>query len=267
MKEKQQGDLPHEKEENSGKTDDSESEPWCCAPAPQNNETCGKPLAGESAEFVSSEFQESQEDLEATWDKCLQLSLPTIQFTNSIFSSVWDIYGRYLDVHLAIWRMFMKITLQALISIDKEFDEISFRSTKIYLSRQKTDTGTSDLQYYTRTTNLEKFFGEVKRPICDLSEILGPRRLEIIRVKLMEYRDFGWRSMSLLSGRAERIITVKVCVISDLMLCQCEINNPRSNEAWRKKIEWYGKNNFHLSKIHNSRDHGRDSKAYEKHTV
>ena len=28
LKEKQRGDLPHERQENSGETDDSESEPW-----------------------------------------------------------------------------------------------------------------------------------------------------------------------------------------------------------------------------------------------
>ena len=66
LKEKQQGDLPHEREENSGKTDNSVSEPWYYRPPPQNNEARGKPLAGGSSKFVSSEFQESQQDLEAT---------------------------------------------------------------------------------------------------------------------------------------------------------------------------------------------------------
>ena len=44
LKEKQQGDLPHEREENSGETDNSESEPWHHRPAPQNNEACGNRL-------------------------------------------------------------------------------------------------------------------------------------------------------------------------------------------------------------------------------
>ena len=44
--------------------------------------------------------------------------------------------------------------------------------------------------------------------------------------------------------KAERIITAKVYVFSDPILCQGETNNPSTaNEAWRKKIEWYGKNN------------------------
>ena len=63
--------------------------------------------------------------------------------------------------------------------------------------------------------------------------------------KQMEYEDFGWRSISLFFERVERIITVKVYVISESILCQGEVNNPSTaNEAWRKKIEWYGKNNF-----------------------
>ena len=65
---------------------------------------------------------------------------------------VWDICGKYrdegmsdLNVHLAIWRMIMCTTLQALISFGKEYDEISYGSTKIYISRQLTDSGMSGL--------------------------------------------------------------------------------------------------------------------------
>ena len=102
----------------------------------------------------------------------------------------------------------------------------------------------SDRQYFTRTTHLEKLFGEAKCPICELSEILGPRIPDTIGVKLREYGDFAWRSRSLLSEKAERIITAKVYVFSDSILCQSEINNQSTaNEAWRKKIEWYGKKN------------------------
>ena len=118
-------------------------------------------------------FRKIQQDSEATWNNCLQLSIHNNQFTNAVFSKVWDIYGKYhdesmgdLDVHLAIWRMFMYTTLQALISlisIGKEYDEISFGSKKMFISRQITDSGTNDLQYYTRTTNLENLFGEVKK--------------------------------------------------------------------------------------------------------
>ena len=108
----------------------------------------------------------------------------------------------------------------------------------------RTDSGTGNLQYFTRTTNVNNIWWS-KKQICELSKILGPRTREIIGVKQMEYEDFGWRSISLFFERVERIITVKVYVISESILCQGEVNNPSTaNEAWRKKIEWYGKNNF-----------------------
>ena len=85
----------------------------------------------------------------------------------------------------------------------------------------------------------------MKSQICELSEVLGPRTPEIIGVKQMEYGDFAWRPISLVSERVERIITARVHVFSDSLLCQGEINNPSTaNEAWREKIEWYDKNNF-----------------------
>ena len=76
---------------------------------------------------------------------------------------------------------------------------MSFGSKKIHISRQITDSGMSGLQHYTRMPNLEMLFGEVKSQISEFSEILGPRTPDIIGVKLMEYEDFAWRSMSLLS--------------------------------------------------------------------
>ena len=109
---------------------------------------------------------------------------------------------------------------------------------KIIISRQLTDSGTSDLQYFTRTTNLEKLFGEVKSQTCELSEILGPRIPEIIVLKLMEYWDFTSRSMSLLSEKAERIITATVYVFSDSILCQGELNNPSTTKRCLEEEHW-----------------------------
>ena len=69
LKEERQGDFPHEKEENSEGTDVSESEPWFYKPVLRNNEACGKPLAGETAESISSAFQKSQNNEEATLEE------------------------------------------------------------------------------------------------------------------------------------------------------------------------------------------------------
>ena len=88
LKEEQQGNLSHEKEDNSEGTEDSESEPWYYKPVARNNEACGKPLAGKTAESISSAFQETQQDSEATWNNCVQPSLPTNQFTNAVFSII-----------------------------------------------------------------------------------------------------------------------------------------------------------------------------------
>ena len=49
LKEKHQGDLPHEREENSGEIEDSESEPWYYKPVLRSSEDGVKPLAGGSA--------------------------------------------------------------------------------------------------------------------------------------------------------------------------------------------------------------------------
>ena len=81
--------------------------------------------------------------------------------------------------------------------------------------------------------------------IFELSEILDPRTPEIIGLKIMEYEDFALRSISLLSEKAERIITAKVHVFSDSILCQGEASDQSTaNAAWKKEVEWYGKNNF-----------------------
>ena len=88
LKEEQQGDLSHEKEANSEGTDDSESEPWYYKPVARSNEACGKPLAGKTAESISSAFQKTPQDSEATWNNCVQPSLPLNQFTNAVFSMV-----------------------------------------------------------------------------------------------------------------------------------------------------------------------------------
>ena len=66
LKEEQQGNLTHEKEEISEETDDSESELWYYKLVAQTDEACGKPLAGGAAESFSSAFQKSQNNKEAT---------------------------------------------------------------------------------------------------------------------------------------------------------------------------------------------------------
>ena len=116
LKEEQQGNLTHEREQISEESDDSV--PWYHKPVAQTDEACGKPLAGETAES-SPVIQKSQNNKEATWKSCLQLSIPTHQFTSDVFSMFREIYGKdhdesmsALTVLLAFWRRFMYTTPQ-----------------------------------------------------------------------------------------------------------------------------------------------------------
>ena len=92
------------------KTDNSESEPWYYRPAPQNNEACGKPLAGGSAEFGSSEFQKSQSNKGATVEHFLAISPHHVPYMNDVYDMVRKVYQRpagdpmkYFNVDMAIW--------------------------------------------------------------------------------------------------------------------------------------------------------------------
>ena len=86
--EEQQGNLTHEKEQISEETDDSESEPWYFKPVAQNNAACGKPLAGETAESISSAFQRSRNNKEATLEHFFAMSPQTISYTETVYDMV-----------------------------------------------------------------------------------------------------------------------------------------------------------------------------------
>ena len=101
-KEEQQGNLTHEKEQISEESDDFESEPWYYKRVAQSNEACGKPLAGETAEYVSSAFQKSQNNKEATLEHFF-----ANRHKQSLIrkpSTTWS--GRSTEDHQAIlWRI------------------------------------------------------------------------------------------------------------------------------------------------------------------
>ena len=110
LKEKQQGNLTHDKEQISEETDDPECEPWSYKPVAQTHEACGKPLAGVTAESISSAFQKSQNNKEATLEHFFAISPQTISFTEAVYDMVRKIYGRPsddpmedLDVKVAVW--------------------------------------------------------------------------------------------------------------------------------------------------------------------
>ena len=129
LKEEQQGNLTHEKEKISEESDDSESMPWYYRPVAQTNEGCGKPLAGETAESISSAFQKSQNNKEATLEHFFAIQPQTISCTEGVYDMVRKIYGRPpddpvedLDENVAIWRIFMNPSLKAAVHLGNDHD-------------------------------------------------------------------------------------------------------------------------------------------------
>ena len=74
----------------------------------KSDEACGKPLARETA--ISSAFQKSQNNKEATLEHFFAVSPQTISYTEAVNDMVKKIYGRPsgdpvedLDVNVARW--------------------------------------------------------------------------------------------------------------------------------------------------------------------
>ena len=117
----------------------------------------------------SSVDRESQKNTEAKWDHCVPISPDTSHFMEAVFSMVRKIYGKqpgnpmeYLRVNLAIWGMFMTTTLHATVHLGKDYEtNLHYAKSCIWDS-------------------LGQLFVEMKRLICELSEILGPKTPEIV---------------------------------------------------------------------------------------
>ena len=65
---------------------------------------------------------------------------------------------------------------------------------------------------------LGQLFEEMKRLICELSEILDLRTAEIVGLRIIELEGTTWRSISLLYERVYQVTAAKVCVFSDSAL-------------------------------------------------
>ena len=125
LKDEQQGNLTHEKEQVSEESDD---EPWYYKPAAQIEKACGRPLAGETTES-SSAFQKSQKNKDATMDHFFVISPQRRPCMDAVFDIVKKIYGREsnnpmkdLDVNVAIWGVFMNATLGAAVRLGDDHD-------------------------------------------------------------------------------------------------------------------------------------------------
>ena len=102
--------LTQKKEHVSKESDDSEFQSWYYKPVPQNQEACGRSLAGETAES-SSTLQKSHKNKDATMDHFFAISPQTISYTEAVCDMVKKIYGgrpsddpmEDLSVNVAIW--------------------------------------------------------------------------------------------------------------------------------------------------------------------
>ena len=92
----------------------------------------------------------------------------------------------------------MNTTLRAAVHLGKDYDTNSHHA--------KNHIGDS----------LGQLFGDIKRLICELSEILGPKTPEFVGLKIIEFEDITWRSKSLLCERVYQVTTAKVHVFSDI---------------------------------------------------
>ena len=65
---------------------------------------------------------------------------------------------------------------------------------------------------------LGQLFDERKRLICELSEILGPKTPELVVLKIIEFEDTAWRSISLVCERVYQVTIARVYSFSDSLL-------------------------------------------------
>ena len=118
------------------------------------------------------------------------------------------------EEHSIIWRMFMSVTMESALFMGKNFQ-----------NNQSSIVNTAHL-------TLKQMF--------DISTKLVSEKDEISGVETIGWEKPSWKYMSLIGD--ERIINLqraKVYVFSDSVLCLGKIHqNPDSNEAWKKRIEW-----------------------------
>ena len=150
----------------------------------------------------------------------LELSVESRPFVNRVNDQVRKRQKRISNVtgdeeeHSMIWGMFMSVTMESAVFMGKNFQ-----------NNRSSIVNTTDL-------TLKQMF--------DISAKLVTEQDEISGLETIGWEKHSWKYLSLIGD--ERIINLqrtKVYVFSDSVLCLGKIyQNPESNEAWRKKIEW-----------------------------
>ena len=90
--------------------------------------------------------------------------------------------------------------------------------------------------------SLGELFEEMKRLICELSEILDSWIPEFVGLEIIELEDITWRTTSVLCERASHIISANVYIFSDSVQSMGEMRDV-PNAAWMNKIKLCSENN------------------------
>ena len=118
------------------------------------------------------------------------------------------------EEHSMIWGMFMAVTMESAVFMGKNFQ-----------NNRNSIVNTADL-------TLKQMFDISAKSVTEQDEISG--------LETIGWEKHSWKYLSLIGD--ERIINLqrtKVYVFSDSVLCLGKIHqNPESNEAWKKRIEW-----------------------------
>ena len=120
------------------------------------------------------------------------------------------------DKHSVMWGMIMFCTLQASVSMGKNYSD-NLHSIK----------NTEDL---------------TMKQMFDISEkLISEQSDEIYRVSTITWEDSSWKYLSLIGD--EEVISLshtKVYVFSDSVLCLGKMNeNPQSNFVWEDRLKWF----------------------------
>ena len=134
------------------------------------------------------------------------MSPAVVPHMNKVHSIVQKMYGRSstdelndLDVNTAVWGIFMNVTLEAAVHLDQDHME-NLRFTKKQLLK-----------------SVKEFFQMTEKLIKDHKEMNN--------LTTIDYKEFTWRSTTLLCDKAFETTNAKTSVFADSVLCLGSMND------------------------------------------
>ena len=128
---------------------------------------------------------------------------------------IFDECYRKRRKHSVIWGMFMSVSLQSAVFMEKNNSD-NWNSIK-----------------NTRDLTIKQMFDISTKSVSEQDEIYG--------VKTIDWGNSPWKYLSLIGD--ERVISLhhtKVYVFSDSVLCLGKIHeNPQSKAAWEQRLKWF----------------------------